>query len=75
VATARLDQAEKHLDGRALSGPVGTEETKDFAAAHGQREIADRHLTPERFAEVLRFYGKVMRLVQKRCLVLAHRVC
>jgi hypothetical protein len=64
AAPAGPDQAEEHLDGSTFARTVGSKEAKDLATGHGQGEVADRYLAPEYFREVLRFDGKVIRLIQ-----------
>ena len=54
AAASRFDEAEQHLDRRALAGAVRSEKAEDLAASDGEREAANRHARSEHLAEILR---------------------
>jgi hypothetical protein len=60
LAAGRLYQAEKHFDGGAFAGAIGTQEAEDFTATDLEREATDGDLRAELFAKADGFDGQVV---------------
>ncbi len=60
VAAGGSDKAEKHFDGSAFAGTVGSEETEDFAATDLERKAAHGHFGAEELPQAGGFDGQVV---------------
>ena len=68
LAARRFGEAQKHFDRCAFSRAVRAEEAEDFAAPHGQSQVAHRDLAAEHLAQILRPNREVIRLGQSQLL-------
>src|SRR5208283_1226032 len=55
----RLDKAHHHVEYRGFARTIGTEETHDFAALHGESDFADRHFSAIALCKPLQKKGPV----------------
>src|SRR5271165_1614071 len=52
----RREQPAEHTDGGRLAGPIGPQETKNFALGHLQRDVVDGHKRAKRLHQVMDFH-------------------
>ena len=62
-AAAGGENAAEHADGGRFAGPVGSQETEDFALGHLEADVIDGHETAEPLFQVFGHHGEIVRCV------------
>ena len=68
LAAGRFGESQEHLDRSALARAVRSEKSEDFAAAHGEGQVAHRDLASENLAQILCPDREVFQLGQSQLL-------